>query len=153
MTSEITKQAMAAVADLLELIATERPERLDLQLDTLLNSPMRFAVRNLTSTFGVPREKLAATVCRACQDLDRLISTRRVWSDPRLVLESPNVAALFHVCRSRLGRTSGPKRSRLEITFRRLSKAHDLLQSRQWIEAFIGRPLPKSASEPQSADR
>ncbi len=152
-TSEPKSQAMAAVVELLELTATGRPERLDFQLDTLLNSPVRFAVRNLASTFDVPIEKVAVTVYQACNDLDQLNLTRRVWSDPGQLLQSPNLAALYHVCQARLGRTTGPKRGRLEITLRRLRKAYELLQRRQWIEDFIGRPLPKSPNEPQSADR
>ena len=76
-----------------------------------------------------------------------------MWSDPGQELESPNVAALYHICQARLGRTSGSKRGRLEITLRRLSKAHQLLQSRQWIEEFIGRPRSKPQDTPQSADR
>ena len=143
-TSEPKSQAMAAVVELLELTATGRPERLDFQLDTLLNSPVRFAVRNLASTLDVPIEKVAVTIYRACNDLDQLNLMRRVWSDPSQMLQSPNVAALYHVCQARLGRTSGPKRGRLEITLRRLRKAYELLQRRQWIEDFIGRPLPKS---------
>ena len=152
MTHEMNEQAMTAVANLLELIATDRPELLDLQQDTLLNSPLQFAVRNLAAAFGVPQDRVAATVYRACQDLDKLTATRRVWSDPAQVLESPNVAALYHVCYGRLGRTAGPKRGRLEITYRRLRKAHELQRSRDWIEAFIGRPRPPVASEPRSAD-
>ncbi len=153
MTHELKRQTRAAVTELLELTATARPELLDFQFDALLNSPVRFAVRDLASTFGVPREKLAITVYRACQDLDKLTATRRVWSDPGQVLESPNVAALYHLCQARRGRTSGSKRGRLEITLRRLSKAHQLLQSRQWIEEFIGRPRSKPQDKPNRASR
>ncbi len=144
MTNEIKKEAMAAVVDLLELTASGRPELLDFQLDSLRNSPVRFAVLNLASALDVTEHEVAATIYRACQDLDTLASTRRVWKDPGQVLESPNVAALHQVCRARLGRTAGSKRGRLEITLRRLRKAHELLQSRAWIEAFLGHPLPQS---------
>ncbi len=144
MTSQIKKEAMAAVVDLLELTATGRPELLDFQLDSLRNSPMRFAVLDLASVAGVPEHEIAAAIYRACQDLDKLTATRRVWRDPGDVLPSPNVAALHHVCHARLGRTQGPKRGRLEITLRRLRKAHELLKSRAWIEDFLGHPLPQS---------
>ncbi len=147
-TGEPKSQAMTAVVELLELTASNRPELLDFQLDTLLNSPVRFAVRNLASTLDVSIGKVAVTIYRACNELDQLTMMRRVWSDPGQVLESPNVAGLYHVCQARLGRTSGPKRGRLEITLRRLRKANDLLQRRQWIEDFIGRPAPAPKDEP-----
>ncbi len=153
MTGEIKKEAMAAVVDLLELTATGRPELLDFQLDSLLNSPMRFAVLDLASALGVPAHEIAATIFQACHDLDKLTATRRVWRDPADVLPSPNVAALRHVCRSRLGRTTGPKRGRLEITLRRLRKAHELLQSRAWIEDFLGHPLPPSQDKQARTER
>ncbi len=153
MTSDIKKQTMAAVVDLLELTATGRPELLDFQLDSLLNGPVRFAVLDLASTLGVPEQKIAATIHQACQDLDQLAAMRRVWNDPGQVLKSPNVAALHHVCHARLGRTTGTKRGRLEITLRRLRKAHELLQSRAWIEAFLGHPLPQPQSKHPRANR
>ncbi len=143
MTSEIKREALTAVVDLLELTATLRPELLDFQLDSLRNSPVRFAVLDLASGLGVPEHRIAAAIYLACHDLDQLAATRRVWRDPSEVLEAPNVAALHHVCQARLSRTAGPKRGRLEITLRRLRKAHELLQSRAWIEDFLGRPLPQ----------
>ena len=77
----------------LELIASERPQLLDLQLDTVLNSPMRFAAHNLASALGVPVEQMGATIYQACHHLDRLEKRRGHWRDPSAVLESPNVAA------------------------------------------------------------
>ncbi len=144
MTQELKRRARTAVIELLELSASGRPELLDFQLDALLNSPVRYAVRDLASILDVPREKIAVTIYRACQDLDKLSATRRVWSDPSQVVDSPNVAALYHVCKARLSRTPGAKRGRLEINLRRLGKAYQLLKGRRWIEDFIGRPLPES---------
>ncbi len=152
-TQELKRRARAAVVELLELTASCRPELLDFQLDALVNSPVRYAVRDLASIMGVAREKIAITIYRACQDLDKQSATRRVRSDPTQVLDSPNVAALYHVCKARLSRTTGAKRGRLEINLRRLGKAYQLLKGRRWIEDFIGRPLPPAGSKAQPADR
>lgn len=151
MTRRSTEGAVAAV---LELTGSERPELLDFQLETFLNSPMRFAVLELSAAFDVSREKLAVTVYKACQDLDRLEKRRGVWRDPALVLESPNVAALYYVCAARLGRVAAAgRRRRLEGTCRKLEQAYELARNRAWIEAFIGPPLASPGAEAEGTDR
>lgn len=141
--------AEGAVVAVLELTASECPELLDFQLETFLNSPMRFAVLELTTAFDVPHEKLALTVYKACLDLDKLEKRRGAWRDPAQVLESPNVAALFQLCSARMGRvTAVTRRRRLEAVCRKLGQAWELARDRAWIEAFIGPPLPGKGAAP-----
>ncbi len=130
-----------AVVAVLELVASGRPEMLEFQLETLLNSPMGFAVHDLASDLDVPWERVSFTLYRACLDLDRLEKRRGAWRDPEKILQSPNIAALRHVCRARQGRVTGVARRRqLDVTLRRLERAHALARSRAWIEDFIGPP-------------
>lgn len=109
----------APLVAILELVASEHPEVLDFQLETLLNSVMRSAVLQLAADLGVPLAKLGQTVYRASLDLDRLEKRRGVWRDPVRILESPNVAALLHVCAARAGRVQGVvRRRKLEMILR-----------------------------------
>ena len=100
----MTGSPLQAVVAALELAASERPQLLDFELDTFLNSPIQFAVRELASVFGVPLEQVGRTVYKACLDLDKLGRRRGAWKDPGETLESPNVAALLHLCQARVGR-------------------------------------------------
>ncbi len=129
----------------LEVIASEQPELLEFQAQTLLNSTMGFAVRELGAALEVAPENVGQAVSRACTDLDRLAKHRRTWRDPAEILDSPNLTALLYVCRARLDRTSPPTlRRRLEKVLRRLESAYGLARSRAWIEDFIG-PLPQKS--------
>ena len=132
-----------AVAAVLELSGSERPELLELQIEALLHSPLRYCLLQLATDFGVPMAKLGLVVYTACGDLDRLERRRVVWSDPAEVLSSPNVAALVHVCRARVGRVAGiTRRQRLEaIVLERLERAYAHAEERAWIEAFNEAPL------------
>ena len=67
---------------------------------------------------------------------------------PVMVLEAPNVAALYRVCSARMGRIAGvARRRRLEGVCRKISSAWERARDRAWIEAFIGPPLPDKGSE------
>lgn len=141
-----TGSSAESVTALLELTASQRPELLGLQLQTVSTSAMRSTLYELAHTFDVPPERVRATVAKACQDLDRLEGQRgKGWRDPKKVLEAPNVAALFHLCRARVGRIStGRRRRHLESIVRKLKLARDLDRNRAWIEDFIG--LPQTTS-------
>lgn len=137
-----------ATAAVLELIAAEQPDLLDFQLEAFLNSAIRFAVRELAASFGVPLEQMGLTVYKASRDLDRLEKRRGPWRDPAKILESPNVAALVHLCCARGGRVRAVNRRRkLDAILRKLERAHELTRSRAWIEDFIGPPLPARQAE------
>lgn len=143
-----------ATAVVLEIIGTEQAELLEFQSQALLNSTMGFAVRELATAFNVTPERVGETIGRACAHLDQLERYRRSWRDPvevllkttpRESLPSPNLAALRCVCRARLGRTTPPaRRQRLEKVLRKLDAAHELAQTRTWIDDFIG-PIPAKA--------
>ncbi len=135
--------------DLLEVTASGHPQLLDFQLEVILKSPARSAVYELATIFDVPHDEIGKTVRRACLDLDHLERRRRAWRDPAQVLRSPNLAALFYVCRARLNRvTNLAREQRLEIILRRVTRPYKLARSRAWIEAVIG-PMPEKPREGQ----
>lgn len=142
-----------AVVAVLELSAAERPELLHFQLHVLLNSSMRLAVLELARIFAEPVEKVGETLYRASLDLDRLEAWRRVWRDPAQFLDSPNVAALYHLCGARVGRVrSLVRRRKLEEILRKLEQAYELAKSRAWTEEFIG-PSLADVRRLEGADR
>ncbi len=151
-----------ASAAILEVVASGQPELVEFQAQTLLNSTMSFAVRELASAFGVPPEKVGEEVARACNHLDRLERIRRTWQDPAEVLpkggkwndlDSPNLAALVYICGARLKRASPPTRQqRLERIQRRLEAAYKVARTRVWIDDFIG-PLPAKPRKVEGDDR
>ena len=151
MTRENTIDAVVA---LLEVTASGHPRLVDFQLRTILASPARSAVYDLASAFDVAHDQVGQTVHRACVDLDRLERRRGTWRDPASILDSPNLAALLHVCRARLKRVVKLARERkLERILRRVERAYELARSRAWIEAFIGEPLPRKHQEVTGTDR
>ncbi len=142
-----------ASAAILEAVASAQPELVEFQAQALLNSTMSFAVRELAVAFSVPPEKVGKTVGRACRQLDQLERVRRTWRDPAKILDSPNLAALVHVCQARLKRTSPAARQlKLERTRRRLEAAYQVAQTRAWIDDFIG-PVPAEPTKAQGDDR
>ncbi len=150
MTNEDTLDAVAA---LLEVAASSHPQLLELQLDTILRSPLRPAVFDLASAFNVSHHQVGHAVHRACVDLDRLERWRGTWRDPAKVLSSPNLAALLHICHARLNRVQKLARQRrLEMILRKVERAYELARSRAWIEAFIGEPLPAKRHESQDVE-
>lgn len=152
--SKMSGGATAPLVALIELAASERPQLLDLQLDTVLNSPMRFAAHNLASDFGVPVDQIGVTISRACHHLDRLEKRRGHWRDPSAILESPNVAALLQVCEARLEHVSGKQRQRrLEAILRKLEQAHERARTRAWIEAFLDPPFVEKLEAASGVDR
>ncbi len=144
---------LEASAAILEAIGREHPELIEFQAQALLNSTMSFAVRKLAEEFAVPPEKIGDAVSLACTQLDQLEKYRRTWRDPAQVLASPNLPALFWVCRARVHRVSPPtRRYRLERIQRRLEAAYEITRTRAWIDDFIG-PLHAKRKEAQVADR
>ena len=142
-----------ASAAILEAIGSEHPELIDFQAQALLNSTMSFAVRKLAEELAVEPEKVGDAVALACTQLDQLEKYRRAWRDPAQVLASPNVPALFWVCRARVHRVSPPtRRYKLERILRRLEAAYEIVRARAWIDDFIG-PLPARRKGAYDADR
>ena len=142
MVTEIRDRSVEAVVAILELIGSEHPQLLDFQLDTLIHSTTRFAVHELASAFAVRVPQVGQAIHRACLGLDTLERRRARWKDPALVLQSPNIVALLHVCRARAARVADRyRRRKLEIIERRLQAARELARSRKWIEEFIGAPV------------
>ena len=139
MTDERREFSLEAAVVALELAASECPPLLDFLLETISNSPMRFAAFVLASDLSVPLDEVGPTIYRASLGLDKLEKRRGAWRDPGEILESPNIAALRHLCKARAGRVSGTTRRRwLGVILRRLQKAHELARFRARIEAFIG---------------
>ena len=151
MAGESSESWLGAVTAVLELTASGRPDLLAFQLETILNSPMRFAVYELASSFGVSYEQMELVLRKACADVDTLEKRRGRWSDLESVLESPNVSAIYQVCKARSSRVSGLERRRLEGVLRKLKKVRDQARDRAWIETFIERP--QTGSKPASRDR
>ncbi|MCP3963759.1 MAG: hypothetical protein GY719_38475 [bacterium] len=132
------------MTELLELTASGLPQRLSFQLDVVMKSPARSALYELAAVFDVPHDQVGQAVFRACKDLDRLERQRGRWRDPAKILDSPNLAALRHVCHARLNRVSKLARQhRLERILQRVEQAYELARSRAWIEAFIGEVAPE----------
>ncbi len=137
----------------LEIVASEQPDLIEFLAQSLVGSPVSFAIRELAATFGVAPEDVGETVGRACTHLDCLERHRRAWRQPAEVVESPNLAALVTVCRARIRRASPPKRRlKLERILRRIEPAHRLARTRAWIDDFLG-PLPAEGKEARHADR
>ncbi|MCP3963414.1 MAG: hypothetical protein GY719_36725 [bacterium] len=146
MANEIRDRSVEAVVAILELIGSEHPQLLDFQLDTLVHSTTRFAVHELASAFAVRVPQVGQTIHKACLDLDTLERRRAGWKDPALILQTPNVVALLHVCRARVGRVADRyRRRKLEVIERRLRAVQELARSRAWIEEFIGPPTQERA--------
>ncbi len=142
-----------ATLALLEIVGSKQPTLIEFQTQALLDSPLSFALRELAATFGVAPEDVGEAVGRACTHLARLERHRRTWRDPAEVVESPNLAALVSVCRARIRRTSPAKRrQKLERILRRIEPAHRLVQTRAWIDDFLG-PLPAERKAARHADR
>ena len=134
-----------AVAASLELTASEQPELLEFFADVLVNSTMRFAVRELATELDVPPEEIGQAFGRACRDLDVLERSRKAMWQPAELLEDPNLPALLHACKARMKRVApAARRLRLERIRRRLQSAYGLLRTRVWIEAFIGPPAAQA---------
>ncbi len=135
---------------ILELIASEQPRCLDFHVHVLCNSTMSFAAEKIATELGVPPERLGKEIARACMDLDRLEKHNRTWRDPVKVLGSPNLGALWYLCRARLNRVEKINRQRrLERIERRVEAAYKLARTRNWIDAFLG-PSPVPARKVRS---
>ncbi|MCP3959941.1 MAG: hypothetical protein GY719_19015 [bacterium] len=151
--AEPSGSPLPAVVAILELIASEHPPLLDFQLDTLLHSTTRFVVHEFASAFVVPLKQVGQTIHKACLDLDTLERRRAGWRDPALILQTPNIVALLHVCRARAGRIADRyRRRKLEVIERRLRAAQELARSRAWIEEFIGPPVRDRAVTARPGD-
>ncbi len=141
-----------AVAATLELIASERPDLLDFQLEAFLTSSVRLVVFDLATACQAPLDELGPVIGKACRDLDALEKARRIWHDPAQVVEEPNVAALLHVTSARTGRARVKAHLRkleaigekLDRFRRQLEAAQKHDRSRSLVESFIGPPLPAS---------
>ncbi len=145
--------AVGAITELLEVVASGHPQLLELQLEVVMKSPARSAVYELAAVFDVPHDQVGREILRACVDLDRLERLRGTWRDPAKILGSPNLAALLYVCYARRNRVSKlARQQRIERILRRVERAYELARSRAWIEAFIG-PLPEKTQEVENADR
>ncbi len=131
------REAMAAM---MELMATHRPDLLPVYLDMATNSPARFAVLELASDFNLREaNELHQATLKIISDLDRLERRRGGWRHPRQVVQDPNVSGLLHFCRARIQNVNGlGRRRRLEVMARKLQRVYDREKTHAWITDFIG---------------
>ena len=129
-----------AVAAMLELVTSQRPDLLPAYLDMASNSPARFAVLELASELGIrDADDFYPTLLKIVADLDRLERRRGGWKHPRQIVQNPNIAGLLYFCRARISNVSGiGRRRRLEVMARKLQRVHDREKTRAWITDFIG---------------
>ena len=137
-----------AVAALLELVASERPDYLEWAIDVLQNSPVRFAILDLFREWETADpEALVRVIVKASADLDRL-ERRRSWRKPDQVIHEPHLAALYQLVGSRAQRVEGiARRRRLEIIRRKLKRVYDRERAKKELEAFLREP-PRQEIDP-----
>ena len=134
--------SIEATVGLLEVIASEHPDLLELLTHVLSSGPMSFAVRELAANLDMSPDELGRALWRACADLDRLEKYRARWQTPAQVIGPSNLAVLRYVCHARLNRVQTlSRRRRLEMIRKRVEQAYAFARSRAWIESFIG-PSP-----------
>ncbi len=128
------------LAAMLEILASQRPDLLQVYLDMACNSPARFAMLELAADCSLRDTKdLGQTVLKATADLDRLERRRGGWKHPRDVVHRPNVGGLLVFCHARLQNVTGiGRRRRLEFIARRLQRVHERERTMAWITDFIG---------------
>ncbi len=128
------------IADILELVAGQRPDLLPVYLDIVANSPARFAVLELASDLGLrDTHDLHPVVLEIIADLDRLEKRRTGWRHPKQIVDDPNVAGLLQFCRARSHNVPGiSRRRRLEIMGKKLQRVYEQEKTRAWIIDFIG---------------
>ena len=137
------------IASILELVASQRPDLLPIYLDTVTNSPARFAVLELAAKLGVKAgQDLYRMVLKIVTDLDRLEGKRTGWRHPRQIITTPNIVGLLYFCRARIQNVPGiARRRRLEIMARKLQRVYDQERTRDWIHDFIGTGATTSEQE------
>ncbi len=128
------------IAAMLELVASQRPDLLPIYLDTVSNSPARFAILELASDLKVREiQDLHPVVLKISADLDRLERRRTGWRHPQQIVAKPHVVGLLYFCRARIRNVPGiARRRRLEVMSRKLQRVHDQEKTRAWITDFIG---------------
>ncbi len=128
------------IAGMLEIVASHRPDLLPIYLDTVANSPARFAVLELASDLNVREtQDLHPVVLKISADLDRLERRRTGWRHPQQIVAKPNVVGLLYFCRARILNVPGiARRRRLEVMSRKLQRVYDQEKTRAWIDDFIG---------------
>ncbi len=128
------------IASMMELVASQRPDLLPIYLDTVSNSPARFAVLELASDLGVREpQDLYPVVLKITADLDRLERKRTGWRHPQQLVSNPNVGGLLYFCNARIQNVAGiSRRRRLEIMARKIQRVYDQEKTRAWITDFIG---------------
>ncbi len=146
-----------AVAAMLELVASRRPDLLPAYLDMASNSPARFAVLELVADVGLrDSPDPYRGLLKIMADLDQLERRRGGWTHPRQIVSHPNVGALLYFCRARIQNAAGiGKRRRLEVMARKLQRVHEREKTRAWINEFIGssgRGRPDDPRRPPEED-
>ncbi len=129
-----------SIASVLELVASHRPDLLPVYLDTVANSPARFAVLELASDLKVREtQDLYPVLLKISADLDRLERRRTGWQHPQQIVAQPKVLGLLYFCRARIQNVPGiARRRRLEVMARKLERVYDQEKTRAWITDFIG---------------
>ena len=141
------------LVEMIELIASHRPDLLPPYIDMAANSPARFAIVNLVSDLDArePADLHRATL-KIVSDLDRLERRRGGWRHPRQVVHRPNVGGLLSFCRARIENVSeASRRRRLEVLARKLERAYEREKTLAWITDFIG--TAERADDPGSDQR
>ncbi len=135
----------AAVAGLLEAIASERPDLLAEVVEVLEHSPARHGLAEVADVWGIQsgdRAELGAVALKASAHLDRLERRRPgTWRHPGQVVDAPNVQALASFADARRQRVAGLARTnRLGVVFRKVDRAAEVERQRRKLDAFMEQP-------------
>ncbi|MEM7582984.1 MAG: hypothetical protein AAF560_06365 [Acidobacteriota bacterium] len=120
--------SIAAVGQLMDLIADQRSDLLQVQIDTLTTCEktreQANALVKLVSACGVAdSQSPCATALAIAADLDKLVHSKDVWTHPAQVIRHPNAKALHRLCAQRVRDASGLEREQLEEVLPRLERA------------------------------
>ena len=157
----IPAEELRGLPDLLELVASKRPDLLGSLIESLATSPEKDAVHELARSWGLAEpDQLWETVFQALTTLKRLEGLRGQWSAQRYrghwiyegqwsagIVTVPNVRAVCSLAAGRAGRALPLRRERLGRIIRNLTEARELEQVRQQIDDFLAEPPADGARD------
>ena len=130
------------IVAILEVIATELPDLLVCQLETLRLGAVSWCVDELAADWRVRPDQLRATVAASVAAVEKL-RRHRGWQDPAAVVDRPNLAACLAMAEARAARTaSRAQQGQLNATCRRLAACLETERWRSRILAFLNEPGP-----------
>ncbi len=148
-----TDLPVQSVADLLDLVANQRRDLLEILLMALNDSHTTREhaeqLMRLVSDCGLDESPSPCVTAMAiAKDLERLATTTSQWSHPAQIVKNPDAQALYNLCSARLERESGAARERLLKIQPRLERTARLAQ-----KAATRRSQNQNATRPKWVDQ